>query len=192
MSLSSASGLIMTLHYLGVTLHLDGENLRVRGKEGVLTARLRAAIAEEKAELLQILSVPAHAEHLRFVTDGLAVFRGAALQDEETWVAFRDLAQRHFGHLDVWDRISCSFRGIAEIICILGEKQPADVVTIARLRGCADRLEKLCDALRDRENRQAAPQEAPGEVEGLSGPAEACRRADGDAGAVSVETGGAA
>lgn len=162
MSLSSASSLLMTLHHLKIGIALEGDQIRVQAREGLLTPKLRAAIAEDKPFLLEILRVPAEVERIQFVAEGLATFPCAELQDEETWEKFRDLAQRHFGHLDVWDRIAASFRGLAEIISIMGTRQPADIVKIAHLRGCATRLENLCEALRARELAPAETDPATG------------------------------
>ena len=170
MSLSEASGLLMTLYYLKVEVSLADGDLRTQATPGRITPSLRDDIIRLKPELVRILSVPAEAEHCRLVAEGLETFPGTALEDDETWEKFRALAQRHFGHMDVWDRITCSFRGLYEIICRMGEKQPADVVTIARLRGCGLRLERLCEGLREREERRNAAPEGRGASGGPPGP----------------------
>ena len=48
---------------LGISLRADGDQLRVRAPKGVVTAALKAALTQHKAELLALLAEPADASH---------------------------------------------------------------------------------------------------------------------------------
>ena len=54
--------LLTELHALGVTLIPEGSGLRYRAPKGVLTPELRKALAEQKAEILTVLSEPESAK----------------------------------------------------------------------------------------------------------------------------------
>jgi hypothetical protein len=50
--------LLVELQQLGVELFVEGDRIRYRARRGTMTPELRAAIVEQKAELLAVLSVP--------------------------------------------------------------------------------------------------------------------------------------
>ena len=55
--------LLSRLAALNVTLTAHGDRLRVEAPAGALTAELRAALAEHKPALLDLLSQPSRSEH---------------------------------------------------------------------------------------------------------------------------------
>ncbi len=56
---ATAANLIDRCRQHGVTLYLDGDQLRFRGPRGALTPELRQAVAQHRAEVVRLLLRPA-------------------------------------------------------------------------------------------------------------------------------------